>query len=324
MSDTPTATTGHQKPRETALLYYNRAKKHFVRKHNYIRAFEDADLLRVATALRQCRETLSLVCCKACHHSWYVVTRCHQRICPLCSYEVTIERAKFINAMTKSMKHPKLVTLTMPLWTHDPHIGIKLLRKYFSQLRKEKCMASVKGGAYQIELKQKEGGWHIHIHAIVDAPYIPYQLLFKSWKRITGANAPQTDIRAADSPEARSYVAKYAAKSAALDTHPESIVAWYLATKGERLFATFGSFYNATINSLETQIDKPEFVPGCPHCGVQGQCFHARDGPFIFGRDCWQDVKASFLKDDDATIPLTEITSEVYVALGNKGHYITA
>ena len=297
-----------KRPVPPRLIGVFKRRKHFLRKRRYAKAFADASYDKVASQLNECQETESLVVCHSCRGSWWITTRCRLRVCPLCSFVKAQERAIFIQAMCKEMKHPKLLTLTFPTWTDDPRAGIKLLRASFSRLRRFTFMRHVVGGAYQIELKQKTGGWHIHLHSIMDAPYLPYQKIFTAWKAITGVSVPQVDIRAASTPEAQAYAAKYASKSNSFDAQPQSIVAWYEATKGSRLFGTFGKWFNKTLADVLPDKFADIEPPRCPHCGAVKSAFLARDGPFIFGPELWHDIAQVMLDGLDDIRPIAGCT----------------
>lgn len=306
-----------QRPTPNLELAIAKRRKHYMRKRAYAQAFDDAGEEVLAADLRSCQETELLICCDSCRHAWWVLNKCRKRVCPLCSYEISQQRAMYLLAMTRHMEHPKLVTLTMPLWTSKPQDGIKLLRDHFARLRKTKLFAKVRGGAYTIELKQKENGWHIHMHILLDAPFIPYQRLFSEWRTIIKHQSPQVDVRSASDKKARVYAAKYASKSAGFDTHPESIVPWYLATKGVRLFGTFGEWYNAKIEELDpdSPLIRPE--PKCPECGKVQTIFRARDGPFIYGHEIWRDIESIYLEEGNWERPIAgieEILSSVTIA----------
>jgi len=265
-------------------------KKHFKRKRKYAQIFEDAGYVDLAKKLRDCEETENKAMCSNCGKSWWVINRCRQRVCPLCSYRVSMQRAAFMEAMTHNMKFPKMLTLTMPVWKEDPRDGIKFLRESFAKLRRHKLFSKVVGGAYQIEVKVKKYGFHIHMHILLDCPFMPYQKVFTAWKGLIGVGCPQIDIRAVDDPKGKAYIVKYAAKSADFDSSPETIVRWYYATKGQRLFATFGQWYNAKIEDLDSEIEifKPECR--CPYCDEEKTVFLARDGPFVFGGKEWAEM----------------------------------
>jgi len=204
------------------------------------------------------------------------------------------------------MKNVKLLTLTLPRSEMQAKDQIRNLRRFFSKLRRHVLFKQVVGGAYQIEVKTKPDGFHIHMHILFDGPYMPRQLIFTAWKEITDVDAPQVDIRAAHDHGAAQYVCKYAAKSAQFYDDPQDIIRWYLATKGQRLFATFGKWYNAKYHEL---MPEGTFIPApqpCPFCKTIGQTFYARDGPFRFGKD-WLNIGNALLGSDPIDRPIPEI-----------------
>ena len=141
---------------------------------------------------------------------------------------------------------------------------------------------------------------------------MPKQRLFTEWGRILDVSVPQTDIRAARTERERAYIVKYTAKAAEFKDDGSDVVAWYLATKGLRLFATFGDWYNAKIEELLDADEDLEFTPACPNCGETGTVFYARDGPYVFGHEVWRDVESFHVKgqplerkvDDDRELML--------------------
>ncbi len=282
-------------------------KKHFTRKRRYASQFGDADMERISQQLYDCEETEVLACCSHCGNSWYIKNLCRLRVCPLCSYRVSLERAKYMEMMCKHMKYPKMITLTMPRWSRDPREGIKLLRDAFTRLRKSKLFRACVGGAYNIELKPKENGWHIHMHVLVDMPFLPYQKLWSKWGELINHRTPQVDIRAAENEAARAYSFKYACKSADFDSFQGSVVEWYIATKGSRLFGTFGKWYNARIEDLDKEGTPDERLAVCPHCESENTTYLARDGPFIFGHDMWRSMRGMVTRNAPLIRDLTVV-----------------
>ena len=274
-------------------------KRHFLRKRLYAEEFRERGLDDVAYKLEACEETELLVACSHCGKHWWVVNHCRLRVCPLCSWKVAHKRAMYLKLMTRQMLHPKMITLTMPLWKKDPRKGIAYLRTQFNRLRKTKFFKTVAGGAYQIELKPSGEHWHIHMHIMVDAPFMPYQKLFSAWKKILDCKAPEVDIRSASTDKQKEYLVKDASKSASFEMHPDRIVDWYVATKGLRLFATFGKWYNKRIEELDTEEELFKPSNKCPYCGEEGTVFFARDGPFIFGGESWNEMQGFVTGDED-------------------------
>ena len=309
---TPPRNPSHP-PRDPTEIRKRRAAKHQERiklANVYANAFEAAAFDSVAYKLRSCHQKEILACCSTCHGAWYVLDKCRLRICPICSRNVFIERARYIKACCKQAKFPKLITLTQPLVTGDPREGITQLKKWFSKLREHEIFSNVRGGAYTIEVIPKTEGWHIHIHALVDAPYIPHEKLWSTWKQITQNEVPQTDIRAAKTPQAMEYVAKYASKSASMYLKNDTIVDYYNAVHGFRLFVTFGCWFNAKLEDLDP--DYHPFIPEsiCPCCGEKKSTFRARDGPVIFGREFWEAAATTFLHSLPESRPFIDPQNE--------------
>ena len=300
MPDTATA----KKP----VKYFPPARtKHFRRKRKFAASFAAREILNVSGQLYDCEETKVLACCTNCAKNWYVINRCRLRVCPLCSYRVAKEREVYVHAMCRQMDFPKMITLTMPRWKLVPQDGIKHLRKCFSKLRRTKLFKTVVGGCYQVELVQKEDGWHIHLHALLDAKYIPRQKLWTEWGRIIGEKFPNVKIEAATNDAQKAYMCKYPVKAAEFDLSSDAIVDWYLATKGARLFSTFGKWYNKKIEDLDAEEMAEPFTPVCPHCNEESTTFLARDGPFMYGHDLWRKLESVMTEGKELIIDREDI-----------------
>lgn len=267
------------------------------RKHVYAQAFKDAGLDKVAEHLNDCSEVELLLGCQSCGHTQYVVYHCQTRVCPICSYWQAIDRANFVRRLLKKMKFPKMITLTIPARNEDPRETIKYLRNCFQKLRDRKLFSVVNGGAYQIEVKVKEGHFHIHMHVILDAPFIHYTQLYKEWADITETAGVQVDIRAAKSEAQINYIVKYSQKAAELRADGSDVVRWWNAVKGSRLFGTFGKWYNVKLEDLLEPNEETRKAPPCPNCGAEGFAFFVRDGRFIFGKG-WDEIKPFYTGPD--------------------------
>ena len=161
-----------------------------------------------------------------------------------------------------------------------------------------------------IEVIPRDGYWHIHMHVLVDAPYIPYQKLFSAWRSVIRQRVPQVDIRSASDRRAREYLAKDASKNIVYYVEPEAVVAWYEATKNKRLFATFGSWYRVKIaEALEFEAWE-KIKPVCPYCGAVNSVFYARDGPFVLGHELWDTVWKPVLESVDKWIELEIVVED--------------
>jgi len=277
-------------------------------KHAIADALEASGHHETAEKLRSCHEKKELVFCRRCAKTWYVVIHCRQRICPICSYQTAWQRAIALIELAKRTKHPKLITLTISRWKGSPRNGIVFLREAFNALRKTPLFKNVKGGAYQIELKRKPDGWHIHLHALLDSPYIPYQHLFSRWTEIVGQCYAAVWISAAKSEKEIAYVCKYASKAAGFEGTPDDAVAWWAAVKGSRLFTTFGDYYSIKLDELlnDKNEDQQKYV--CPHCGQPHTMIRARDGPYALGRELWASAGDTIINGQPLEIPNEDLT----------------
>ena len=291
------------------------------RKHTYANAFDNAGLPDVAKKLRECSQLELLLCCQHCGGTQYVVYHCKSRVCPICSWHQSIARADFLRRLVAQMKFPKMITLTIPARNEPARDSIKYLRQCFQKLRDRKLFKDVVGGAYQIEVKVKKGHFHVHMHVIMDCPFIHYTQLYKEWSDITGVDGVQIDIRAAKTEAQIAYIVKYAQKAAELRADGSDVVKWWNAVKGSRLFGTFGKWYNIKLEDLlEPDENVPE-KPPCPDCGELGNQFFFRDGSMIFGKD-WIHLKGFFLhkgfpesRPVDPAVPLEIETDPLFELL---------
>jgi hypothetical protein len=167
--------------------------------------------------------------------------------------------ARFGEAMAAGalrMKQPKLLTLTV-LSSFDLKAQYRLLRASWRELRRQGFMLGISGGLYTIEVTYNSlTGWHCHLHALIDAPYLPQAEISEAWERLTGA--PVVDIRKAwGLRKGLEYILKYMLKPPVLKE--KQAQDYRLALKGARLVHGFGKFYNLA-NGLK-------YRSSCPKCG---------------------------------------------------------
>ena len=280
--------------KDTAGSPYTRKAMHFAqhmkRKEQIADALEAVGEYKAAAALRECHTTEHLTGCSHCGASWWVVTRCRSRICPICSYKTSQVRAGLIQSMIEGLRHPKFVTLTMPRWTDDPGDGIKYIREAFTRLRRTGGIPGLEGGAYSVEVVPKPDGWHIHMHLILDCDYIAHKRLMAAWGRAIGVQSPSVDVRDAGGTQAAKYVAKYVTKSLNPKDGPEAYARLYQAIHGLRLFSLFGKWYKSA-SMIEALRGSQQHVQcKCPRCGELGTLFDVRCGRFVFGQE-WDSVR---------------------------------
>jgi len=290
------------------LRYSSKRQKWFRLKRHYADVLERKGYTKEAITIRTCHEVSHLAGCTECKTVRYILHKCGHRLCPICSYRVSRLRADFLRKITAKLSHPKLITLTIPTQGNDYEQAFKIISSAFKALRKDPLFKAIKGGAYSYEVVPHEEYYHIHLHLLVDAPYIPQKILFSAWRRIIGVEYVSVDIMAASHNAAREYITKYAAKNHSISTDPDLIWKLYQAIKGRRLFGTFGTWYNIRMND-DPSTDTRAPAPGaCPCCGKTGTFFWIRNGGFIFGADTWRDFEPAYTRGR----PITEVHEIIF------------
>jgi hypothetical protein len=149
----------------------------------------------------------------------------------------------------------KLATFTIKT-RPNPADSYRHVVEAFRRLRSRKIWKeNVKGGVYVVEVKHNLTGWHVHIHAIILARFIPQRLLSKAWQAVSGS--PIMDIRQAPNRGVITYLTTYLTKTQL--SSADQLIA-NEALFGTRLFSVFGAAYQ-----INRTFKAPPFL--CPVCG---------------------------------------------------------
>jgi hypothetical protein len=165
--------------------------------------------------------------CRACRKDHFDPRKCCSRLCPFDARRLARERIELYMSLVQRMKSPRLVTLTRPLFAYTASLkdGIKELRQAYGRLCRAKVFGMVRGGVYAIEIVLRPGGFHVHLHVLLDAAWIENRTeldrpLEAAWKRCleregvdVGDQRVVVDVRRADR-KTITEVLKYAVKGA--------------------------------------------------------------------------------------------------------------
>jgi len=123
---------------------------------------------------------------------------------------------------------------------------------------------NVEGGFYSVEVVPKDDGfWNVHIHAIIDAPFLPQSVLSREWRDITGGSYI-VDIQALRNREAGVvYCLGYCSDEDKIRETWEDVSEsrkreFERAVKHRRLIQTFGHLHGVPKRSTPFE---------CPECG---------------------------------------------------------
>lgn len=135
--------------------------------------------------------------------------------------------------------------------------------------------------------EERDAGWHPHVHALVEAPFIPQAALAELWTAITrklwyggAANGMGTDVRrvrdhlgrAAGSRgfelgSALKELLKYPTKVDGFLGDGAAFLEWYEGTRGTRLVAGSGAWFGVFSREDDDDDQEDEGPERCPHCG---------------------------------------------------------
>jgi hypothetical protein len=137
-----------------------------------------------------------------------------------------------------------------------------LQKRYVEQGRGIPFDEVVSGGIYAIDIKQQDGGrFHVHLHALMDVPYLPQPAVAQMWEGLTGAHVVdlrRLDERGGETVEsAVAEVVGYVCKPPEFNSHEEE-VEYLKALKGRRLMQPFGD--------LHGNIERPVAELRCSEC----------------------------------------------------------
>lgn len=214
---------------------------------------------RKAEKFKDCNKETVICECSNCGEPHVTPVGCKLRICPSCRIRENNRIVKKYEDIVKSLKNPKLLTVTLKNPKKLTSEAVTHLRNCFSRLRRRKEIKNrLWGGLYAIECKKSvhQDGWNVHIHALIDSLYIPQERLSEIWKEITG-NSPVVDIRKVKGIKGLKEVLNYVSKEGEIQ-EVKDLVHYEEVMANRKQIQTFGSLYDK---------DPKEFFLECRKCG---------------------------------------------------------
>jgi hypothetical protein len=200
--------------------------------------------------------------CVCCGHTARVPVYCGNRFCNICHSQRQKRVKNRINWLVRNrpkVKGTMLKHLTLTVRNRKDLDGmVRHLVKSFRKFRQRKYFKKhVIGGAFVVEITEKGNGWHAHIHCIIQAYLVEWEIFRDMWKQCTGGDTG-IDIRNRSAVSCVQYLTKYISKSELPDDLQQIASD---ALKNYRLFNPFGDWY--AINK--------KYVPPtctCPACNA--------------------------------------------------------
>ena len=221
----------------------------------------------IAMTLDKCHTEWTVQICNDCTKTRRFPNRCDLSFCPECQPRLAGERKKAVEWWTKLIKQPKHIVLTLKNTRNITTGHVTELKRWFSRLRRRKFARTWRGGFWSIEVTNEGAGWHLHLHALVDAVWIDAGELARQWADVTGQIGRIVKVRDAREKNYLAEVTKYAVKGSQLaQWAPLDIEQFILAFGRQKTFGVFGDLFAARTRFADWIADLQTRKPKC-ECG---------------------------------------------------------
>ncbi|GAI76758.1 unnamed protein product, partial [marine sediment metagenome] len=173
--------------------------------------------------LEECRSLAWFAIHLTDHTVTVLSSACHLRWCPCCAQARANYLSHSVADWYSTCKSAKLLTLTLRHTDEPLEDQLDHLYEAFGKLLRCKYMrARVRGWIWFFQVKwiHETDGWHPHIHALLDADYIPKVEISTRWAKYTQGSYI-VNIKACWSAEsAANHVSRYATRPGTLSSVP--------------------------------------------------------------------------------------------------------
>jgi hypothetical protein len=157
----------------------------------------------------------------------------------------------------------RFVTLTLAATGEPLTRRYDLLFEAFRRLRARAWWKSrVKSGFYFVETtrNEKTANWHVHLHVLVAGGWLDQAELREEWKAASAGSFIVYVQPIPDLGRQVAYACKYASKGWSQDIakNPESLMEFWLSTRGRRMFSSFGEWRG--VARVERESDFSDWV----------------------------------------------------------------
>ena len=221
----------------------------------------------LALTLEDCHSRFTVSVCDSCGRVKKFPNRCDLFCCPQCQPRLAHERRESVEWWAVRVHQPKHVVLTMKN-THDLTRGhVQELKHCFGKLRRRAFARNWLGGFYSIELTNEGRGWHLHLHALIDARWIDGGQLAVQWASVTNGFGRIVRVKDSRQKEYLAELLKYVVKGSQLAKWPaRDVVEFVNAFEGVRTFGVFGSLFGKRTEFADWLRELRGKKPICP-CG---------------------------------------------------------
>lgn len=236
--------TAHQKYEKLSLHQALLWSKHTIHKNTVAAKLREAGRADEARKLELCHTQFTVAQCTKCGTVQKFPNRCDLFFCAECQPRLSNDRRRAVEWWTREIKQPKHVVLTVQNLPNITKAHVQEFRRWWTNLRRSKFARHWHGGFYSLEVTNEGNGWHLHLHALINAHWIDAVGLSVAWNKANNGLGRIVKVKDGREKNYLREVTKYAVKGVQLAAWPKEIICEFLdAFNGVRTFGVFGDLY---------------------------------------------------------------------------------
>jgi len=256
---------------------WNRAALHT---QSVISKLQEIQRFDLSTSLKNCHTEESVKVCNGCRKITVFFNRCERFYCPQCQPRLARERRESVEWWTKEVGQPKHVVLTVRNVDTFTRVYVQWFKQCWGKLRRRKFARNWRGGFYRLEVTKEKNGWHLHLHALVDAGWIDAKKLSTEWAKTVGQDFAIVKVKDVHGRDYLAEVTKYSVKGNEIAAWSgDDIAAFVDAFQGVKTFGVFGTLYGKRTEWREfldqLQAGKVQCECGCENFRILSVQEHA-------------------------------------------------
>ena len=215
-----------------------------VLKQTIIKKLLSLDHDALAHPLIKCHTEQTVKYCNGCRVPKVFFNRCEVFYCPCCAKRLANDRRKSVEWWTAQITQPKHVVVTTRNTDKISPERVAQVKAAWAKLRRRAFAKNWRGGFYSLEVTNEGRGWHLHIHALIDATWIDSGRLAAEWASCVGQDFAIVKVMDARAGDYLRELCKYVVDgNSVVKWSAEDLVAYIVAFKGQRTFGCFGRLY---------------------------------------------------------------------------------
>lgn len=194
--------------------------------------------------IAECSTEWTIRSCNSCRKTTTFLNHCDKFFCPCCQPQLSKVRRQGIEWWANTINQPKHVVLTVRNTFDLTPEYVAAVKKAFGQLRRSKFASNWEGGCWSLEVTNEGKGWHVHLHALIEARFIDVRELSKEWAKRVHQDFAIVTVKDCREGTYLKEVTKYTVKGSDLAKWTGEEIAQFVdAFEGGRNFGTFGTLF---------------------------------------------------------------------------------